>query len=194
MAAEKKSATAVEVTPKLVQLLTDLNAEERHRAISAAMILLGHPAPALDGRQIKDKVEAIEEPAEEGMSGKSMVWLKKSGLTREQLDHVFSIEHDGIDVIAAKLPGKSKRQQTLEAYVLCGLKSFVQAGETDFADKDARDLCEKVGCYDTPNHSNYMKAFGNLISGSKEGGWKLTNPGLSKAAEIVKQLTEAEHA
>jgi len=33
-----------------------------------------------------------------------------------------------------------------------------------------------------------MKAFENLINGSKDAGWKLTNPGLSKAAEIVRQL------
>ena len=55
-------------------------------------------------------------------------------------------------------------------------------GEATFADKDAREVCNKVGCYDSPNHSNYMKAFGNLTVGAKDTGWKLSNPGLLEAA------------
>jgi hypothetical protein len=105
------------------------------------------------------------------------------------LDHIFSIDALGIDVIAAKMPGKSKRQQTIESYVISGLSSFIQAGEPSFSDKDARVLCQKIGCYDSPNHHNYTRGFGNLIVGSKEEGWRLTNPGLNRAAQIVRELT-----
>ncbi len=117
--------------------------------------------------------------------------MRKYNIDNAQLDHVFSVSSEEVDVIAAKMPGESKRQQTLEAYLICGLKAFLQGGEAKFEDKDARSLSQKLGCYDTANHYNYMKAFGNLLSGSKEGGWKLTNPGFERAAQLIKQLTES---
>lgn len=116
--------------------------------------------------------------------------MRKSGISQEQLDHVFAVD-SGCEVIASRMPGGSKRQQTVEAYLIAGLQALLQAGEAEFSDQSARAVCAKVGCYDRPNHSNYMKALGNLVSGSKDTGWKLTNPGLGKAAEIVKALTAA---
>jgi hypothetical protein len=123
-----------------------------------------------------------------GISGKAIVWMKKNSITRDQLEHVFSVEDNSIDVIAARMPANGKRQQTLQAYVICGLKTFLRTGEPAFTDSEARELCSKVGCYDVANHSNYRKAFGNLLNGSKDSGWKLTNPGLSEAVKIVKAL------
>jgi len=88
------------------------------------------------------------------------------------------------------MPGRSRRQQTIEAYTVCGLGAFLQNGEPTFTDRDARLLCQRVGCYDPANHYNYMKGFDNRIAGSKESGWRLTNPGLTEAAHIVRQLAE----
>ena len=168
---------------KLEQILRALVPEDRQRAVTAAMTLFGEPA------LIPKKQNQEEAPQPEGgISGKALAWMKKTGITREQLEHVYSIEDDVIDVIAAKMPGKSKRQQTVQAYAICGLRSFLRTGELGFTDKDARELCDRVGCYDSPNHSNYMKALGNLVSGTKDSGWRLTNPGLSECAHIVKQL------
>lgn len=186
-----ESIDTVEAVRQLVNTLKPLPADERRRAISAATILLGEsggaPASANDGHDHDATVV-------EGIAAKAAAWMKKNGLSRELLDHVFSIDGEGIDVIATKMPGSSKRQQTVEAYLMCGLRTFMQAGEVSFLDKDARALCQKVGCYDAPNHSNYMKALGNRVTGSKDAGWKLTNPGLSEAAHIVKQLTEGIHS
>lgn len=183
---------SVEAALKLVQLLAPLTHEERDRAIAAAKILLGHPtsstptpAPAQEPGGISDNGS---------VSPKASAWMKKHSITRDQLEQVFAIDGNMIDVIASSMPGTSKRQQTVEAYVICGLKSFLQSGEPGFTDKEAREVCVRVGCYDTPNHSNYIKALGNLATGSKESGWKLSNPGISKAAEIVKELTQDAHA
>jgi hypothetical protein len=188
------SNTAVEALPKLVQLLSGLPALEREKAISAAKILLSDPADlSMTTRHQQSHADAGGESIE-GIAGKAASWIRKNGLNREQLDQVFSIEDNTFDVIAAKMPGKSKRQQTVEAYIMCGLKSFLQTGEPNFTDKEGRQLSQKVGCYDRPNHHNYIKAFGNRIGGSKDGGWKLTNPGLSEAARIVKELTQGANA
>jgi hypothetical protein len=181
-----QSTTAVDVLPKLVQLLADLPTPEREKAISAAKILLADSMASGGNKNHEEPhVDATTIP---GISGKAAAWLQKNHISREQLDQIFSIDDKTFDVIAARMPGKSKRQQTAEAYIICGLKSFLQSGEPNFTNKEGRLLCQKVGCYDRPNHYNYIKAFGNRIGGSKDTGWKLTNPGLTDAAIIVRQL------
>jgi hypothetical protein len=185
MSDEKTSTkNVVTAVPKLVQLLEPLTPDERHRAISAALIVFGESAPIQSGNQF------VSEPQEvgEGICPKAANWMKKNAITREQLDHVFSIENDSIDVIAARMPESGKRKQTTQAYILCGIRSFLRNGDLNFTDADARELCNKLGCYDTANHAAYTTSFGNLISGSKEAGWRLTNPGLSVGVQIVKQL------
>lgn len=176
--------TAVSAVLKLVQLLAPLSPPDRQRAISAAMILLDEPAPSQFGAHKGAHVHEL--PPSDGIHTKAAQWMSKYSVARTQLDHVFSIEANLVDVIAAKLPGKSKRQQTVNAYLLCGLKSYLSTGDAAFVDKDAREICSRVGCYDSANHSNYMKAFGNLITGTKESGWKLTNPGIAQVAKVVK--------
>lgn len=177
----------VAAVAKLVEVLTPLAAEDRTRAISAAAVLLG------DSGEVRSPAAFKAEAAgagPQGVSAKGMGWMKKNVVSDEVLDHTFSIDKDGIDVIAARMPGKSKRQQTLETYIICGLRAFLQSGEPAFGDKEARELCQRIGCYDSANHYNYVKGFGNRVAGSKDSGWRLTNPGLSQAAYIVKQLAE----
>lgn len=183
---------AVAAVPKLVEVLNGLSSEERKRVISAAMMLLGETPVAASSNNGGGHVpgQPAHHELHEGISAKASAWMAKTQITREQLDHVFSIDEKSIDVIAHKLPGDSKRKQTAEAYVIAGLMEFVRSGEMLFTDDAGRDVCKKVGCYDQANHSNYMKAFENWIHGNKSG-WKLSNPGLTKAAEIVKAIAPA---
>jgi hypothetical protein len=177
------SQEAVEATGKLVEILARLESEQRHRAVSAAFVLLGEP----DG-QTNNRANQQASDAPDGISPKALGWAKKNSVSTEQLEHVFVVETGGVDVIAARAPGKSKRLQTIESYVLCGLRSFLATGESAFTDEDARAVCKKLGAYDGANHFNYVKGLGNLVTGSKEAGWRLTNPGLARGAQIVKQI------
>ena len=187
MAKQTSKSNAVAAVAKLVEILTPLPAEDRTRAISAATILLGESGSSRSavGFKGEDGGSGLQ-----GVSAKGIGWMKKNGVGDQLLDHTFSIDKDGIDVIAARMPGKSKRQQTLETYIICGLRAFLQSGEPAFGDREARELCQRIGCYDSANHYNYVKGFGNRIAGSKDSGWRLTNPGLGQAAHIVKQLAE----
>ncbi len=144
-----------------------------------------NPGPSGDG----NGAEAVD-----GICPKAVAWMKKHQLMREQLDHVFAIESDSIEVIASELPGNQKSAQTRKAYMLCGLQQFLNSGECDFSDDDARALCQKVGCFDRRNHAKYLKGLGNVVTGSKTAGWKLTNPGLTEAANIIKALTQKLNA
>jgi hypothetical protein len=179
-----KLTTVTEAITQIVAILENLPSEDQKRIISAVGIVLSH-APSTGPADVH-----VDTKSADGISTKAAQWMQKYSITVDQLSQVFSISPDEVDVIAPMLPSDSKRQQTLEAYVLCGLRSLIRTGDGRFEDKEARLLCEKLGCYDSANHSNYMKAFGNAVAGAKESGWKLTNPGLERAAQIVKKLID----
>src|SRR5262245_41473698 len=183
----------VEATAKIVQVLLDLDSDQRSRAVSAALVLLGEPNP--ERKVHKDsKSHYVPEDNSGELPPKAASWAARHSLELDQLHQVFSIDAEGVEVIAARAPGKSKRMQTIESYVLCGLRSFLANGDPSFADEDARAICKKLGAYDSPNHYNYVKGLGNLVSGGKDLGWKLSNPGLARAAEIVRDLAPAQAA
>ena len=189
----KSAQEAVDATAKLVDVLDGLDSDQRRRAISAALVLLGDAQGWLQEARNERSQETTIDGAD-GLSAKALIWAKKNGISLDHLEHVFAIDGDAIDIIVARLPGKSKRMQTIGAYVLSGLASFLVNGDSSFTDDDARALCKKLGAYDSPNHFNYVKGLGNLVTGSKESGWKLTNPGLARAAEIVRQLIPIKNA
>ena len=146
------------------------------------MVLLGDsPVPPVA------KTEATP-PSPDSDKNKGLGWAAKHGVTAEEIDEVFSKHGEELDVIANKAPGKSQRQQTVNAYLLAGVRALLKTGQASFSDADAREVCRKLGCYSQPNHSNYIKSFSNDFSGSREAGWRLTNPGLANAARVVKQI------
>lgn len=188
MSEEKSGAKNIlSIIPELVGLLEPLSVDERQRAISAALILVGQAA-SVQNPGPQGPHHAEPHYTGEGICTKAASWMKKNALTRDHLDHVFSIEAETIDIIAARMPEIGRRKQTIQAYLLCGIRAFLRTGDPAFADADARELCNRVGCYDAPNHATFTNSFGNLVTGSKESGWKLTNPGLSAGASVIKQL------
>jgi hypothetical protein len=183
------SKTVAVAVPKLVGILTPLSTEGRQRAIASAMMIFGEATPLKTSKEEEKKDPKNDPASSDGISAKAVIWMKKNAITQEELEHVFAIDKDSIDVIAAKMPEKTNSKQTKQAYVICGVAIFLRSGEMGFSDADARALCDKVGCYDSNNHHTYIKKFGNLISGSKATGWKITNPGLTEGAKLIKQLT-----
>lgn len=181
---------------KLVEVLTPLNSEERQRALISAMAIFGDTPPTAKSLGLASHKEhdLNLETVANGICPKALVWMKKNSITREELDHVFSMDENSIDIIAAEMPGKSKREQTVQAYIICGVGTFIRTGETTFTDKDARTLCIKIGAYDQANHSKSIKELGNFVTGTKDSGWKITNPGLSEGAKIIKELTSTAGA
>jgi hypothetical protein len=109
-----------------------------------------------------------------------------------QVERVFDISNQGVTIIAPEVPGKSDKERTHNAYVLQGVSRLLASGEATFEDKDARKFCEDSGCYNKANHALYMGAKGNVLTGSKKSGWRLTAPGLKHGADLVKQLTKEE--
>lgn len=180
-----------EATTKVVEVLTAFSPEERLRIVKASLTLLGDELSTLGaksrGSRESDQMLDSEDSSGSEVHNLAQQWMKKNGVTSAQLEHYFHFDQGRVVPIA--LPGNatSKRDQTANAYLTVGLASYLATGDASFSDADARTFCDQSGCYDKPNHAKTVKAFGNRVTGSKSTGWKLTAPGLSAAADLVKQ-------
>jgi hypothetical protein len=181
----------MKATMGLVDLLNPLDSQERKRVVQAAFALLGDTVPA--AKEAAESGEADEENNKGlAVSTKAKLWMKQNGVTGQALEQIFHLEGGTAGFIGGEMPGKSDKEKSLNAYVICGLASFLATGEPKFTDQQARKLCTDAGCYDPNNHGTYIKAKGNSFVGSKEKGWALTAPGLKAAAKIVQDLTAAK--
>jgi hypothetical protein len=196
----KTTSNITDVLATIVNALTPLDSQERERIIRAALTLLGETfmqpsiknveegsAGGVKGHRIK---EEEDEESTKGLSNQSKTWLKKNGISQDQLGEIFHIEQGSAEVIADNMVGGKGPQKTVNAYVLQGVSSYLVNGDPSFDDKSARDLCVKAGCYDVKNHATNLKSKSNLFTGTKDSGWKLTNPGLKHGAELIKLMTK----
>ena len=172
---------------KVVEVLLPLSSEDRARVISAALALLGD---VKSKAVAQESVEPTAGNAEvETVPPRAKSWMSQNGVSAGQLQQVFHLV-DGEAEVIAMVPGRNKKEQTYNAYVLTGLGQLLLSGSAAFTDKAARLLCETSGCYDSANHAAHLKDKGNEFTGSKDKGWTLTAPGLKRAAELVKGLNE----
>lgn len=182
------SSSITEATTKVHALLEPLTPEERRRVVQAVLTLLGDDVsirvPSAASGTGESQVEEGDAIAK--LPPKAKAWVKKNGLTIEQLEHFFHFDNGSVTCIELAGNGKSKKDKTINSYLLMGVAALLSKGEAEFTDAEARQLCEHFGCYDSPNHATFCKAFGNNITGSKSNGWKLTAPGLTAAADLVK--------
>jgi hypothetical protein len=183
----------MEETTKVVQVLTPLSTTDRARLVIAAFAILGDAVPNITPRNIVRN--AREGAAAEGgdigdLPLRARTWMNQNGISSAELEQVFHLAESDVEVIAT-VPGKNKKEQTYNAYILTGVGQLLLAGTAAFSDKAARALCESSGCYDQANHSASIRDRGNEFTGTKDKGWTLTAPGLKRAAEIVKGLQHA---
>ena len=132
--------------------------------------------------------ESVKQADGSALPAKAANWLKMNGLTGDQLESVFHFENEKVDLIA-EVPGKSNKEKTYNVYVLAGAASLVATGNAHFEDDMGRQMCERAACYDQANHATHMKNIGGVLSGDKKNGWTLTQPGLKRAAALIKEIT-----
>ena len=179
------------VVTKLVSALEGLeNADERRRAIQAALTVCGdaelgpaNPPPAGQQTVGGDKTAT-------GIHSAGQSWMQRNGVGIQELQEVIHIDDAGASIVSAV--GKGKREQTINTYLLTGVCALLSQGKPEFTDETARSNCESLGCYDMANHGKTLKGFDNKFTGSKKGGWKLTAPGLTAAAALLKPAAGKE--
>lgn len=176
------------VVGQLMQVLEPLQSLERKRAVGAALMLLG------DAEVPEVRREEVPQDGDEGRFGerlgtKARAWMRQNGVSRAQLEPFFDLESDAAAVLGvpSMLP---KKDQVIAAYLFMGIAALLSKGEPSFSDKDARELCASLGCYDVTNHSKSLHALGSRVI-RKNGDCRLTTPGLRDAAELLKRAAGA---
>jgi hypothetical protein len=177
------------VVSAVVDLLTPLSSEDRKRAVSAALMILGD-APLLPESIGPREAQhpATESEGEFSFPAQAKSWMRQYNITEEELQQVFQIEGGRAEIIVSDFAGHNDKERTHAAYALTGVANLLQTGNASFDDKPARQLCKTAGCYNKGNHARYMGDIGNLMMGTKDKGWTLTAPGKKYAAELIKRL------
>jgi hypothetical protein len=173
-----------EVTGKVYQLLKALEADERNRVFAAVRALFGdvdQRVASQVGKAGTSVVGGVYPPAAER-------WLVQNAITQHQIEQVLHVSEGSVELIVGEVPGETKKQQSINCYLLLGLKELFGSGVPKFSDNEAIALCQHMGCYDRSNHSATRKSFGNVLAGSRENGYTLPAPGLRAVAELVGRL------
>ena len=180
---------------KIIEVLQPLSSDERHRTMNAAMLFLGiSAAPTHQARDAAPNRNPAgdDEPDSDDLDGAAYSpqikkWMRQNNVTSDELDRAFQFHADGTFDIH-DVPGKSKKEQTLNTYIMTGLGRYLATGERGFDDATARQICEDVGCYDQANHATHLKTKGAEFSGDKSRGYILSNVGIKRGAALVKEL------
>jgi hypothetical protein len=185
-------AAAAKALATIITALEPLSAEDRQRTISAASVFYGVAKPAPAPKQVDERAQRHHQGDEDHTDHPQHFrqWVQKYNVSADELDRAFHFGADGAFDIH-DVPGKSKKDKTLNTYVLTGLGHYLASatGERDFTDATARQFCEKIGCYDQANHAGTLKNHkGGEFSGDKSKGYSLTNVGLKNGAALVKEL------
>lgn len=179
----------------IIDALTPLSSEERHRTVGAAMIFLGETVAAPQRKNAEAGKTGDKPSDDDDTDGQYspfiLKWMKQHSVSAEELDQVFHFgPENSFDLLHA--PGKSKKEQTLNTYILTGLGHYLAStGDRSFDDATARAFCERIGCYDQANHAAHLKSRGPEFTGEKSRGYGLTNPGIRRGAALVKEVSNS---
>jgi hypothetical protein len=119
---------------------------------------------------------------------KALKWAQKHGVTRPALDEVFHFLGDRVEISASSIPGASRREMTVNCYLLVGLRSLLKTDVPSISDSDAIAECKRMAAYDKNNHTTNRQSVGNKMRGTRPN-FMLTGPGETAGAELVKQIT-----
>jgi hypothetical protein len=180
-------ADSTQALTQLIKILQPLTSDERHRNIDAALTFLGEkPFTAAVKQPDAQNQDAVDGHQPPGIAAR----MKQYGITHEQVERVFDFRADGTFAVV-DVPGKGKREQTLNMYILTGLGTFLATGERQFSDSLARSNCDTHSCLDAPNHAKYLGSRHPEFNGDKASGWSITVPGIRRGAALLKDVAEA---
>jgi hypothetical protein len=187
---ETTNAETANALMTIIKVLTPLKSEVRRRTVDAAMTYLGEVTKAAPTETKAGAAGARERAGDENYPAAASKWMERHGISDEELDQVFHFNKDGSFAIH-DAPGRSKKEKTLNAYILTGLGKYLTTNDKAFDDAPARAFCEDIACYDPANHAVHLKHKHPEFSGDKKKGYTLTNVGVKRGAELVKELAGA---
>lgn len=148
-------------------------------------------APPIVDRGVKDerdRDDILEADGDDGVSPVARKWMRRNGLTVNDLSAVFSLGADEIDLVAKRVPGKNNKERMRNVFLLKGLAAYIGTGAARMKDQAVREACEHYSAYDPPNFATNLRSFSSIVSGSKASGYTLTTRGLTEATEVLKVI------
>jgi|SRR5580704_5352068 hypothetical protein len=180
--AEKSPA---ELALELYNLLSSHPSDTRKKAMQAAMTLLGEtPVPQQGGARAGQTSENFGDLK---IGPKALKWIEKHGITRVMLEEVFHVTGGDMDIIAGSVPGSSKREMTINCYLLTGARGLLKTDSPCIDDSDAIGACKRLTAYDKNNHTANRLAMGNRMNGTRPT-FTLTGPGETAAGDLIKRM------
>lgn len=140
-----------------------------------------------------DRESGAAARVEDGLDSVSPVakkWMARNNLSAVALGKIFSLGGDEIDLIAKKVPGKSKRERMYNVFLLKGVAAYLASGAARFAHDQVREACVHYDAYDSANFATYLKSFSADISGDKGTGYALTPRGLSSGTDVIQGMSD----
>jgi hypothetical protein len=150
------------------------------------------PIISASDKVVKSAVEPVENDAMHELDGISPVaqkWMRRNGLTANQLSSIFSLGVDEIDLVAKAVPGKNKKDRMRSLCLLRGVSAYLGSGVARFTHEQLKETCLHYDAYDSANFAAHLKGFTAEVSGSKESGYTLTARGITNATDMVKQMS-----
>jgi hypothetical protein len=176
-----------ELSLEIYNILFPFESEVRQRVIQSALTLLGETLLSPVGRSaaLQSTVTGFDDV---NLGPKAMKWVQKHALTREMLDEVYHFTDGAVEIIASSVPGASKREMTVNCYLLSGIRGLLKEDAPTLDETETIAICKRLTAYDRNNHTANRQLVGNRMSGKKPT-FTLTGPGESVAAELIKQMT-----
>lgn len=185
----KSGQNPAELALTIYNLLAPHESEVRRRVMQSAMTLLGETA-------VGASVTAADAQASSGefddlkLGPRALKWIQRYAISRPMLDELFHLTGDDIDIIANTVPGASRREMTVNCYLLSGVRGLLKDDLPSLDEGETIAVCKRLTAYDKNNHTTNRQAVGNRMSGSRPT-FTLTGPGEAAAAELIKQMTAA---
>lgn len=143
-----------------------------------------------DESETQDTENMTEEM--DGISPTAKKWLTRNGLQANQIETIFSVGGDEIDLIAETVPGKSKAKRMRTVFLLKGVAAYLGTGAARFTHEQVKEACMHYDAFDYANFATHLKDLSSEVSGSKETGYVLSARGLASATKLVKEMTGSD--
>jgi hypothetical protein len=138
--------------------------------------------------------ESTIDDALSGVNSVAQKWIRRNGLTTDQLSELFSLGLDTIDVVARSVPGKSTREKMHNVILLTGAAAYLGTGAARMDSDTLKEALSHYNAYDHKNLATYLKEWASEVSGTRQTGFTLTARGLAGAAELVKEMTTKKNS
>jgi len=179
------------IAATMYPLLEPLDPQDRIKATSAVLAMFGQSlvasAPVYVSADVSDS-----QPESYGfqtrLASNAQRSLKQHQLSVDGLTDIFEFSGADVALLAADMPGSTKKDRTINCYLVVGVWALLRTDEPVFDDETAVQFCKTSGAYDGNNHTANRRALANRIIGDRKYGFRLTAPGLRDAANVIKSM------